>query len=50
MSGFILLTDPGTVARYAAIGVDRLILRPQPTLDGAGLEQFIAMTAQALAK
>lgn len=41
--------EPGTVERYAAIGVDRLILRPQPTLDGAGLEQFVAMTARTLA-
>jgi len=40
--------EAGTVERYAAIGVDRLILRPQPTLDGAGLEQFVARTAQTL--
>jgi probable F420-dependent oxidoreductase len=41
--------EPGTVELYAAIGVDRLILRPQPTLDGTGLEQFIATMAQTLA-
>ena len=40
--------DPATVARYAAIGVDRLILRPQPTLTEAEVEPFIATTAQAL--
>ena len=34
--------------RYAAVGVDRLVLRPQPTLDGAGLEQFVATTARTL--
>ena len=42
--------DPVTVERYAAIGVDRLILRPQPTLDAAGLEQFVTTTAQTLAQ
>jgi len=41
--------NPGTVERYAAIGVDRLILRPQPTLAEADVEQFIATTAQSLA-
>ena len=41
--------NPGTVERYAAIGVDRLILRPQPTLAEADVEQFIANTAQSLA-
>ena len=40
--------DPGTVERYAAVGVDRLVLRPQPTLDAAGLEQFVATTARTL--
>jgi hypothetical protein len=41
--------DHGTVERYTAIGVDRLILRPQPTLAEADVEQFIAPTAQSLA-
>jgi probable F420-dependent oxidoreductase len=41
--------EPETVERYAAIGVERLILRPQPTLDSAGLEQFVTRTAQTLA-
>jgi probable F420-dependent oxidoreductase len=40
--------DRGIVERYATVGVDRLILRPQPTLDGAGLEQFVATTARSL--
>jgi probable F420-dependent oxidoreductase len=40
--------DPATVKRYATVGVDRLVLRPQPTLDGAGLEQFVATTARTL--
>lgn len=40
--------DPATVERYAAVGVDRLVLRPRPTLDAAGLEQFVAMTARTL--
>jgi probable F420-dependent oxidoreductase len=40
--------DPGSVERYAAVGVDRLVLRPQPTLDAAGLEQFVATTARTL--
>jgi probable F420-dependent oxidoreductase len=50
----ISVTPPGydmdlaTVERYAAVGVDRLILRPQPTLDSAGLEQFVATTARTL--
>jgi hypothetical protein len=36
------------VQRYAAVGVDRLVLRPQPTLDAAGLEQFVTTTARTL--
>jgi probable F420-dependent oxidoreductase len=40
--------DPALVPRYAAVGVDRLVLRPQPTLDAAGLEQFVANTARSL--
>lgn len=40
--------DPATVERYAAVGVHRLVLRPQPTLDGAGLERFVTVTAQTL--
>jgi probable F420-dependent oxidoreductase len=50
----ISITPPGyemdraTVQRYAAVGVDRLVLRPQPTLDSAGLEQFVAATARTL--
>jgi probable F420-dependent oxidoreductase len=50
----ISITPPGydmdatTVKRYAAAGVDRLVLRPQPTFDSAGLEQFVVTTAQTL--
>lgn len=50
----ISITPPGydmdlaTVQRYAAVGVDRLVLRPQPTLDSAGLEQFVVTTARTL--
>jgi probable F420-dependent oxidoreductase len=50
----ISITPPGydidrsAVQRYAAVGVDRLVLRPQPTLDAAGLEQFVTTTAQTL--
>jgi probable F420-dependent oxidoreductase len=40
--------DPATVEGYAALGVERLVLRPQPTLDAAGLEQFVATTARTL--
>jgi len=40
--------DPSTVERYVAAGVDRLVLRPQPTLDVAGLEQFVATMARTL--
>jgi hypothetical protein len=40
--------DSATVERYAAIGIDRLILRPQPTLAEANVERFITTTAQAL--
>src|SRR6266540_6453192 len=39
--------NSGTVERYATIGVDRLILRPQPTLAETDVEQFIATTAQS---
>jgi probable F420-dependent oxidoreductase len=40
--------DPATVERYAAVGVDRLVLRPQPTLDSTGLEQFVGTMARTL--
>jgi len=40
--------EPTAVEAYAGAGVDRLILRPQPTLDRAGLEEFVATTARAL--
>jgi probable F420-dependent oxidoreductase len=40
--------DQATVRRYADVGVDRLVLRPQPSLDAAGLEQFVTATARSL--
>jgi hypothetical protein len=40
--------DPDTVERYAAVGVDRLVLRPQPALAGEMLERFVMTTAQTL--
>jgi hypothetical protein len=40
--------DPETVQRYAAVGVDRLVLRPQPALAGVMLERFVVTTAQTL--
>lgn len=41
--------EPAMVEAYAAAGVERLILRPQPTLDRTGLEQFVETTARTLA-
>jgi len=40
--------SPEMAKRYAAVGVDRLVLRPQPTLDAGSLEQFVATTAKTL--
>jgi 5-methyltetrahydropteroyltriglutamate--homocysteine methyltransferase len=40
--------EPATVERYAAIGVDRLVLRPGPALAGVVLEQFVIRTAREL--
>jgi probable F420-dependent oxidoreductase len=40
--------DPATVQHYAEVGVDRLVLRPQPTLDATGLEQFVSTAARTL--
>ena len=45
------MSDPEVISdreRYAAVGVDRLVLRPHPTLDPAGLEQFVATMARTL--
>ena len=41
-------SGPATADAYAATGVGRLILCPQPTLNHAGLTQFITTTAQTL--
>jgi probable F420-dependent oxidoreductase len=40
--------DPATVERYAAVGVDRLVLRPEPALAGVVLERFVITTARSL--
>jgi probable F420-dependent oxidoreductase len=40
--------DRTTIEAYAAVGVDRLILRPRPDLDAAALERFAADTGRAL--
>ena len=40
--------DKATVAAYAAAGVHRLILRPQPTMDAAALERFAADAGRTL--
>jgi probable F420-dependent oxidoreductase len=39
---------PDAVERYAAVGVDRLVLRPEPALAGVILERFVITTAQSL--
>jgi probable F420-dependent oxidoreductase len=40
--------DRATIEAYAAAGVHRLILRPQPTLDAPALERFATETGRAL--
>jgi hypothetical protein len=40
--------DQATVDAYAAVDVDRLILRPRPEMDAAALERFAAETSRAL--
>jgi probable F420-dependent oxidoreductase len=40
--------DRATIEAYAAAGVHRLILRPQPTLDASGLERFATETGRTL--
>ena len=40
--------DKATLDAYAAVGVDRLILRPRPEMDAAALERFAAETGRAL--
>jgi hypothetical protein len=37
-----------TVDAYAAVDVDRLILRPRPEMDAAAVERFAAQTSRAL--
>jgi probable F420-dependent oxidoreductase len=40
--------DKPTRDAYAAVGVDRLILRPAPDMDAPGLERFAAEAGRAL--
>jgi len=40
--------DKATLDAYAAVGVDRLILRPRPEMDAAALERFAAEAGRAL--
>jgi probable F420-dependent oxidoreductase len=40
--------DRATIDAYAQVGVHRLILRPQPTMDAAALERFASETGRAL--
>ena len=40
--------DKAMIEAYAAAGVHRLILRPQPTMDAPALERFAAETGRAL--
>jgi probable F420-dependent oxidoreductase len=42
------IPDQATVDAYAAAGVDRIVLRPQPDMDAAALERFAADAARAL--
>jgi probable F420-dependent oxidoreductase len=42
------IPDQATVDAYAAAGVDRIVLRPQPDMDAAALERFAADAAHAL--
>jgi probable F420-dependent oxidoreductase len=42
------LPDRTLVDAYAAVGVDRLILRPRPDMDAAALERFAAEAGRAL--
>ena len=40
--------DKATVDAYAAVGVDRLIIRPRPDMDAPALERFAADAGRAL--
>jgi alkanesulfonate monooxygenase SsuD/methylene tetrahydromethanopterin reductase-like flavin-dependent oxidoreductase (luciferase family) len=39
---------PATVERYAALGVDRLVLRPRPELAGVVMERSVVTMAKTL--
>ena len=40
--------DQALIDAYAGVGVDRLIIRPRPDMDAAGLERFAAEAGRAL--
>jgi probable F420-dependent oxidoreductase len=42
------LPDRAIIDAYAAVGVDRLILRPSPEMDAPALERFVTETGRAL--
>jgi probable F420-dependent oxidoreductase len=42
------IPDKAMQDAYAAVGVDRLILRPRPEMDAAALERFVAEAGRAL--
>ena len=42
------MPDTAGVDAYAAVGVDRLIVRVRPELDAAGLTRFAAEAGRAL--
>jgi hypothetical protein len=42
------IPDRAMVEAYAAIGVDRVIIRPKPDMDGPALERFAAEAGRAL--
>jgi len=42
------IPDKALQDAYAAVGVDRLILRPRPEMDAAALERFVAEAGRAL--
>ena len=47
-SGILWAALQVTVDEYAAVDVDRLILRPCPEMDAAAVERFAAETSRAL--
>jgi probable F420-dependent oxidoreductase len=42
--------DPDTAARFAEMGVDRLVLMPRPALDEAGLLDYVGRAGETLVR